>query len=69
MMMLGMPTKACPKCGMILWIITFGRDKTRKDGRAAYCKPCFRRYFRVWRAKREKAALDRFLPGDGNDQR
>jgi hypothetical protein len=61
-----MPKKICGMCGLNLWLIIFGRDKTRPDGRAPYCKPCFRRYLRNWRAKREQAAIEQFLPRDGN---
>jgi hypothetical protein len=58
---LNMPSKTCPMCGMSLWLIAFGRDKTRKGGRAAYCRNCFRRYFRRWRARREMAAVEKLI--------
>jgi hypothetical protein len=32
--------KRCPKCQKHLGRDQFGRDASRKDGRAGYCRPC-----------------------------
>jgi hypothetical protein len=36
-------SKQCPDCGALRPLEEFGRNKARPDGRAYYCKPCFRR--------------------------
>lgn len=32
--------KRCPECGELKPLDEFCRNRSRKDGRAAYCKPC-----------------------------
>jgi len=41
----GMPVngKKCPDCVEVKPVEAFGLNKTNRDGRAAYCKPCARR--------------------------
>lgn len=37
-----MVEKRCPKCGEVKPLSGFHRNKSSKDGRHAYCKPCTR---------------------------
>lgn len=41
-----MASKFCAKCGETKPLGEFYKDRTRKDGLAAYCKPCCRKYDR-----------------------
>ena len=36
--------KTCPKCRTTKEVSEFYRDKSRKDGRACYCKACYAAY-------------------------
>lgn len=47
--------KRCPDCGVEKPLDEFGPDRTRRDGRAGYCRPCKRAQARVDNAKRRDA--------------
>lgn len=50
--------KACPRCGELKPIFEFGRNKTRPDGFAFYCKACCRSKANAhYRSKREAQGL------------
>jgi hypothetical protein len=55
---------------MTLHHICFSRDRSQADGRAFYCKRCFRQYRAAWEAKRFNAAVERILTaGSGDNDR
>lgn len=72
--------KFCPKCPEgSQWHhdSAFARNKASKDGLAAYCKECTRRYMKEWRERhqenvrtynRNATAQRRFERGDRADQ-
>jgi hypothetical protein len=41
-------TKTCSKCGLVLPIDAFGRDRSRKYGRASACKACYIRHRKAY---------------------
>lgn len=43
--------KVCPKCRQEKLLCEFFRDRTKSQGRAAYCKGCVRSYQREWEKK------------------
>ena len=45
--------KRCPRCQLSLPLDIFGNDKNMKDGKATYCKPCFKLF------KKEYLSSDR----------
>ena len=48
--------KTCPDCGRTLPASDFGRNASRGDGLAFYCKPCFRRRGQAGYERRRAAA-------------
>lgn len=49
------PRKNCSRCGEAKSLDRFGRDKTRRDGLACWCKDCLNQNSRNWHyANREK---------------
>ena len=44
--------KRCPKCRAVKPIAEYGVNKTRHDGRQAYCQKCYRIAMREYREKR-----------------
>ena len=58
-------TKRCPMCERTLPLSEFPPDKSRKDGRYGYCRPCKRDYERAYiKARRERAKRLR-VEGEG----
>ena len=41
-------TKTCRRCERVLPVAEFHRDKNRRDGRYAYCKPCNSLAAKAW---------------------
>lgn len=55
-------TKKCPKCGRVLPLSSFSKNKATKDGLNVYCKSCCSDYLRQLRAaKRRELAIKRTI--------
>lgn len=53
-------TKRCPKCGRILPLCEFAKNKTRKDGLSCWCKQCNKAYKATYcQANKKKIAEHR----------
>lgn len=59
-------TKRCPMCKRTLPLSEFPPNKTRKDGRCGYCRPCKRDYDRVYMTARRARA--KRLRGEGEGE-
>lgn len=53
-----MGTKICKKCGDTLTIDKFGKDKQRKDGLCLYCKECWKKRTKEWKANNRVKMLE-----------
>lgn len=42
--------KTCPRCGELKPVTDFPRNRSRPDGRGAYCRPCHAGVFREYRS-------------------
>lgn len=58
-------TKRCPMCKRTLPLSEFPPNKSRKDGRYGYCRPCKRDYDRAYMTAR-RARAER-LRGEGEE--
>lgn len=59
--------KRCPMCGRVLPIAEFPPNRTRKDGRYEYCRPCKRDYDRAYMMARRANAHAERLRGEGEE--
>jgi hypothetical protein len=60
--------KRCGMCGLNLHHICFSRNKRQPDGRAFYCRSCFRKYRANWEARRMQAAVERIQAAARRDE-
>lgn len=50
--------KTCIKCGVEREETAFGKDKQRKDGLRAWCKPCSKEYLAAYRLKNKAKLIE-----------
>ncbi|WAA67788.1 hypothetical protein [Microbacterium oxydans] len=51
--------RRCPRCGVVKPLPEFPRNRSRPDGRTAYCRPCHAERQREYRATPEGAERQR----------